>query len=356
LRKRYSWGDGPRWAFIAPDERCLAQGAVIPNAKGLADQLANAGIESPVRRIRAFVRQHPENLDGRLALLNTLRSIANERTRGAIGTELAQRQNGGRQAFMGGRRIVRMAEMTEAAEMPVQLPAEDDLRIWARWADEFDQLMGSGQWLESDFAFEYGDDALDKHSTIVRSIYKKRIGLVEDALRRWPGSDRFWGMWLHMSIVLGDLSAKRLVSSLAPLPGTPNEAWPPYEAKVVLIQEARRNGDWRDLRDMLWDSWMEMSQTISNMQSAIQRAMRASGRNAEMRGAMPRLLENQLETQWRQLLDPLIESLLMTNDISGAESVLGHLKEAAGWDEVYGLAAGIAMRCQMPQVAERWER
>jgi hypothetical protein len=352
LRKRYSWGDGPRWAFIAPDERCLAHGAVMPGAKVLADQLADAGIESPVRRIRAFVRQYPENLDGRLALLNILRSIANERTRGAIGAELAQRQNGGRQAFMGGRRIFRVAEMADAEEVSVQLPAEDDLRIWARWADEFDQLMGSGQWLESDFAFEYGDDALDRHSTIVRNIYKKRIGLVEDALRRWPGSDRFWGIWLHMSIVLGDMSAKRLVSNLAPLPGTPTGAWPPYEAKVVLIQEARRNGDWRDLRDMLWESWLDMSQTISRLQSAVQRAMRASGRNAEMRAPMSQMFES----QWRQLLDPLIESLLMTNDISGAESVLGHLKEAAGWDEVYDLAATIAMRCQMPQVAERWKR
>jgi hypothetical protein len=359
LRKRYSWDSGPRWAFIAPDERCLAQGVATPDAKALADQLANAGVESQVRRLRAFVRRYPENLDGRLALLDTLRSIANERTRGAIGAQPGQRQerrgqDGGRQDVLFGpaRRLLRAAEMAESDEKPVQLPAEDDLRIWARWADEFDWLMGSGQWMESDFAFEYGGEALDKHSSIVKNIYKKRIGLVEDALRRWPGSDRYWGIWLHMSLVIGDMSAKRLVNNLAPIPGTAPSAWPPYEAKLVLIQEARRNGDWRDLRDMLWESWLEMSQTLTSMQSAIQQAMRGMGRNSAMRTIMSRSLEG----PWRQLLSPLIESLLMTGDVAGADSVLSLLKEAAGWDEVYGLAAETAIRCQMPQVAERWKQ
>jgi hypothetical protein len=352
LRSRFSWGSGSHWVFVDTEDRCLAQGSSLPDAQALADQLAQAGIESPVRRLRAFMRQYPENIDGKLALLKTLKSIAEERTRALIGIESNGRPGGGPPPFGGARRPSRIFEKAEALgskEKPVQLSAENDLRIWVRWADELDKLMDGDQWLESDFTFEYEDAFLDAHSSIVRGIYKKRIGLVEDALRRWPASDRIWRVWLHMYLVLGDRSIKEFADGLTPMPDTIPGTWPPYTAKVALIQEARRKGDWRELRNLLWDSWLQMSQALS----VIQRSMNASGlgNQAGMR-FMPRILES----QWRELIDPLLESLLMSGDIVGADGVVNQLKESAGWEEMSGLAEAIAVRCQMPQVAARWKQ
>ena len=347
LMSRFSWEPGPRWAYLDAQERCLAQGTVPPMDQVLANQLLQAGVESPVRRLRAYVRQNPENLDGKLALLNTLRSIADERTRGIVNDLSHQAQR----VIIGNGRTRYFTEMVDAVganEKPFQLSHEDDLRIWIRWADEFDRLMATGQWLESDFSFGYGSEFFEKHSQIVQDLYNKRIGLVEDALRKWPASNRIWGIWLHMFLVLGDRSARGFVNSLVPLPDSAIGTWPPYEAKMVLVQEARRTGFWRDVRDLLWDSWLQFNQTMSE----VTRGINAGARNAMGGG---RVVPRMLEMQWQQLFDPLIESLLMTGDISSADIVLNRLKEFGAGDDIYSLAMGIAERCQMPRVAERWK-
>jgi len=346
LRERYSWDSGPRWAFIAPDERCLAQGVAPPDAQALADQLSQAGIESPVRQLRAFVRRYPENLDGKMTLLRTLRSIAEERTRGVLGAEPRGRSEG-RFESRPSSRLFEQAEIMASKEKPVALSAEDDLRIWVRWADEFDKLMAAGQWLESDFSFNWNDDFLDAHSPIVQGVYRKHIRQVEDALRRWPGSERIWGVWLHMSLVLGDRSARAFVNTLAPMPDTIPGTWPPHEAKLVLIQEARRDGNWRDVRDLLWDSWMQISQVLS---TPMRRLIPSGGGNQNM------FISRALESQWQQTMDPLIESLLRMGDVAGADSIVTQVKETSGWEEVSDLAATIAIRCEMPQVAARWRQ
>jgi len=354
LRSKFSWKSGSHWAFVSPDERCLAQGATPPDAQALADQLAQAGIESPIRRLRAFTRQYPENIDGKLVLLRTLRSIAEERTRGILGVESNNRQRGELLQFGGDTRrsnrgiFEQFSEILAPKEKPVQLSAENDLKVWARWADEFDKLMVSEQWLESDFTFNYDAERLDAHSPIVRGIYKKRIGLVEEALHRWPESDRIWSIWFHMSSVLGERSIKEFVGRLTPMPDTVPGTWPPYMIKLALIQEARRNGDWRDLRNLLWDSWLQMSQALSMFQGSLN--VSRLGNQSWMR-IIPRIIES----QWQELVDPLIESLLRSGDIAGADSVVAQLKESTGWEELSDLAAAIAIRCQMPQVAARWK-
>jgi hypothetical protein len=351
---KYSWQSGPRWAFIDPSENCLAQGDEIPAAQALADQLDRAGVQSPLRRLRDYVRRYPDNVDGRLALLNMLWSIAEERTRGELGpNNLTWGQNYGRLQFTSGyRRTARINEMLrvmDTDEKPFLLSPEKDLKIWVRWADEFDRLMASGQWLESDFVFSNSDDFLDRHSTIVTGIYRKRIGLVEDALRRWPGSDRIWEIWLHMALVLGDRSAKALVDTLAPMPDTVPGTWPPYEAKMVLVQQARHSGDWRSVRDLLWDSWLQFSQTISGIQRRLN-AREMYGQERQM------ILGSQtFRTQWQQLMEPLIESLLRTGDIGGADSIVAQLKEYGGPGALSDLAAAVAARCDMPQLAARWK-
>jgi len=227
------------------------------------------------------------------------------------------------------------------------LSAENDLKIWAKWADEFDKLMVSEQWLESDFSFNYDDERLDAHSPIVRGIYKKRIGLVEEELQRWPEGERIWSIWFHMYLVLGDRSIKELVGRLTPMPDTVPGTWPPYIIKLALIQEARRKGDWRDLRNLLWDSWLQVSQTLSVFQGTLN----ASNLNQpEMR-----FIAQMAELQWQELMDPLIESLLRSGDIVGADSVVTQLKEFGSWDDLSDRAVAIAIRCQMPQVAARWK-
>jgi DNA-binding SARP family transcriptional activator len=102
-------------------------------------------------------------------------------------------------------------------------------------------------------------------------------------------------------------------------------------------------GNWRDLRDLLWDSWTQVTQVLTQNQ-----------RFSELGNIGNRLIPRILESQWQQLIEPLIESLLMTGDISGADSVVYQLKETAGWQELSDQLAALAIRCQMPQMVARW--
>jgi hypothetical protein len=345
LKNAFSWADGTRWAFVGSDERCLAHGAELPSIQELADQLAQAGIETPVRRLRSFLRRYPDHLDARLALLSTLRTIAVERARVALGLVSEDGSNTGQRGGRPSRSELKQSKAMKAARKPAPLPPENDLRIWVRWADEFDKLMESGLWLESDFAFDVRDELLDMHSPIVKAIFKKRIALVEDALRRWPGSERIWGIWLHMSLVLGDRLSHSFVSSLSPMPGTIHGTWPPYEAKLVLMQEAERKGDWGDVRTLLMESWAQAASAMAKAHERSAKGLRPGERPAV---AM-------YESQWVQLLEPLIEAMLKMSDTAGAEAVLHHVIAYSGWDDVPSLAAAIAARCQMPQLAARWK-
>jgi len=100
---------------------------------------------------------------------------------------------------------------------------------------------------------------------------------------------------------------------------------------------------------MLWESWLQFSQRMSMVRSGL-----GTAAVREWGGGFgnPRTIE----IQWRQLFDPLFESLLMTGDIVGAETVIYQLNENAGWEGIFDLAATVALRCELPQIAMRWKR
>jgi hypothetical protein len=100
---------------------------------------------------------------------------------------------------------------------------------------------------------------------------------------------------------------------------------------------------------MLWVSWLQVSQTFS----ALHQRLNSNSFGGQFE---TRFITQMLESQWQELMEPLIESLLMSGDIAGADSVVAQLKELVGWGDMPDLAAAIAIRCQMPQVAARWKR
>jgi hypothetical protein len=65
------------WALTSRNssgnEHCLLQGSKLPTAAEIRGAIDVAGIKSPLVTIRSFLKQHPDHLEARMALLHILR-------------------------------------------------------------------------------------------------------------------------------------------------------------------------------------------------------------------------------------------------------------------------------------------
>jgi hypothetical protein len=84
---RYGLSRDSKWALTADvfnSTRILAQGIKPPSVTDIQNALEQAGVKSPIRALRDFLKIHPGHLEARVQLLSHLRSIAEEQTRSAL--------------------------------------------------------------------------------------------------------------------------------------------------------------------------------------------------------------------------------------------------------------------------------
>ncbi len=360
LRTKYGLPKGPAWMFLDATGTRIRSGGTLPQASALADDLAQAGIQSPARPLRAFVRAHPDHLEGRVALLNTLRRIAEKRTMAALGLEddndngrgmgrairdmMGAFRPGGRGPDRGPGGGLRRPGQPEPT-LPTgaaPLSPEQDVLIWAPWCQELDRLLASPTWTEAELDLSDDEEVLlEATSALVHAVYERRIGTVEEALRRWPSSVRYWNLWLRMHQVLGGTGVKALAEQLGPAPGTPAEAWPPREVKMALVREARRTGDWSSVHQILWPQWQRFSQMVG-------------GGGGRFPGGGGPFVSRMMDGQWEQMVGPLLEALVRLGNMSLAEQVVSTCADTLKWEDLPARASAVAEGCGKPELARRW--
>ncbi len=233
LRAKFKLGSGIRWIVLDPKGTLLASGAEAPKAQALADGLLKAGLTGRLSKARAFVKQNPEHLEGRIFLLGELHRVAIVRTHRTLFGSVPQNQ-------------ISSALLKGTAETK-ELDQEADLLIWGSWTFELERLLNSGDWLLAQWLPMLDPTGALSHSPMVKTIFRRHLPKVEDALRRWPQHGVAWNTWVAMVMTLRDHPIKAFMDSLTPLPGTPPEAWPPQAVRMALVQEARRLGRWGDV-------------------------------------------------------------------------------------------------------------
>lgn len=317
LRDRFGWVRGGHWALLDSAGRVLVDGASLPNSVTLGLAAERAGLKSRAQELTDFLRRNSDHLEAKVALLRERIATASRRTQKVVGSLDAKPNQEGEDG--------RLPE-------PVQLDAENDLKIWAESAQLLDRLF-QGPWLEvsSDLPWAL-NGAEAAHSPTMRTLWVRHLPAVEEALRRQPNAWDLWRIWILGADLSGGRSLAPLLDSLEPLPGTAPEDWPPAAVLEAFVRDAKKRHDWRAIREAMEPRWEEW---------------RLDTRRSAM-GQGPG------ERIWSRVLQPLIEALLALGDAGTADQIVLQAIDVLRWDGVASQARDLALRLNRQDLAIRW--
>lgn len=318
LRERYGWSKGAHWALVDAAGRVLAEGAGQPTVPGLVNAAAQAGVKSRTQELMDFLRQNPDHLEARGALLRERMLVANRRTRKALGpAEPAKKDAAGK------------AEDPAAVPAPPrELDTESDQKIWSSVASQLDEALSSAL---QEMAWDVGTglgSSLAEHSPAVKAVLIRHRADLEEALRRQPNATGPWLAWLMASRKCGGWPLMPLIQSLQPLPGTPPVEWPPIMVQHEYIKDARARHDWASIREILEGRWDRI------------RSVEFGSRG--------------VEGLWSQTLSPLLEAMVSLGDVGAADQLMNEVAVIGGWSGLPGQARDLATRLNRPDLAARW--
>lgn len=329
LRQRFGWAKGAHWALLDERGQVRAEGAASPTAAALARAAEQGGLSSRIQELETFLRSNPERLDARAALLREYLTVASRRTRKALGLAALVPNEG-------------ETPMTPDSPKPTPLPPpkslepELDLKVWAAAAQHLDTLLRQARGpLPGIVGFRVNLDlrrSLAEHSPAMVVMLGRHRAVLEESLRRHPGDDFAWDLWITASGKCGGWPIQSLLASLQPLPGTQPGVWPPSNILREYLKEARSRGDWAAIREVLEPRWAGIRDGI----------------------AEGWLDHRETAFLWDHLLGPLTEAQVIQGDVGAADQLLGEAAEVAGWPGLPARARDLAMRLKRPDLAARW--
>jgi hypothetical protein len=382
LRRRFGIGQNTQWAVVDSNEQVLASGLGLPSAPEMAQMLAAKGVQSPIRSLREFLKKRPDHLDARSELLRLQQTNAGRRTREALGLEVEERPGGPSLSALpatgsGGPTPMRFEmrvpregsnrgnnsvpqvisssfDRPKSSPIPADklLDAETDLQIWSGYAESLDRLMSGDGWIAVGLNFDNSVVLYESCSPLVKGLYRRKIGQVEDALEIAPTNANFWSVWIRMADTIGGRSIQTVVGRLAQQPDSTFSSWP-VEVRERLLEEARATNKWDFITDSLWaeyESTIRTSMAVSAMsldQNPNSSAMDISKMVNEM----------MWDQQWGSLYEPLLEALIKMND-GRADAIMNALhdrQQKGQWSESQMFKGiGLANLCGRPDIAQRW--
>ena len=311
LRERYGWAKGAHWALVDAKGRVLVEGASQPTLSGLVSAVEGSGVRSRAQELEDFLRQNPDHLEAKMALLGEYLIVASRGTRKALPVP-AEPPAGSR----------------VAAEPPRKLDSETDLKIWSKSVQQLERIFQNG-WQE--VGFELGmrlrNSEADRSPSMVALLTRYK-GDMEEAIRRRPNASDPWMVWVQSSRICGGWALSPLLQSTLPLPGTEPWQWPPMAALGEYVRDAKARQDWVSLRDTLTPRWEQIQA--------------GEGRYGGGSGL------------WAGLLSPLLEALLSLGDVGAADQLVGEAVATDGWSGIPGQARDLATRLNRPDLAARW--
>ncbi|MDR0498589.1 MAG: hypothetical protein LBH03_02495 [Holophagales bacterium] len=210
LRQRYSLDSRATWIALDRENRLIASGIQVPTPKEFDEKLEQGGLKNPLKIARAFLTENPDHLDAKGDLLTEAR-----------------------------RRALRVmpSGVTE------DLDTETDLRAWGVMANETDKVF-SAPWLGVSFRFFRPDqEQPERHSKLMKKVFRKHIGAVESAIRLYPSDASLWNIWTWMARSLADYKWDAFVDSIEPF-NFPYSSCPSPDVCVWFIEEYRQKNDW----------------------------------------------------------------------------------------------------------------
>jgi hypothetical protein len=319
LRDRFGWSKGARWALVDGKGRVQAEGAEAPTSTALGRAVDQAGLPSRTQELEAFLRQSPDRLDARAALIQVQLTVASRRTWKALGTPEAK-----------------PVEASDPA--PVKpLGPEADLAIWGAVAYQLDTILretgGAPLGGAQGFVFSNGiRRSAAEHSPSVVAVLNRHRGALEEKLRRQPEDSETWQLWTVASQKCGGWPLQPLLATMSPLPGASAGQWPPWSVLEEYLKDAKSRGEWAMIRQVLEPRWAELREALLDDR-------RSAGGDA---------------FPWNWILGPLVEAQVAQGDTGAADQVLNEAAEVISWPGLPAKARDLALRLNRPDLATRW--
>ncbi len=324
MRMAFGW-EGARWALLDPKGQLLLVGSRLPAADELWGQLRQAGVQTRLEVLEAFVARNPDQLEGREALLGERFNVANRRMA----------------PFLKQQPKMAKGEKSPPPELVQALTEAEDARIWGRLAAELERHLLSGD-SQRTTAWDYIGKPQDvaAFSPSMRAAALKGLPVVEDALRQAPSHWMLWTWWDKLATVAGGRPLRPLLASITVVPGRSASAVPPEFVLKGFIRRAKDAGDWRAIRDLLAPRWeAEQQEAVEFL------VMDASGKPAE----------DGLASSWDNYLGSLLEARLRLGETQDADRMLTEILQwLPGSVSLPRRAAAVAQACGHLDLAARW--
>ncbi len=320
-----------QWLLVGAGGQVKAKGTEVPDPESFAKALQEAGFQDRARALAAYLKQAPESLSAREALIAELR-VRGERTAQrllglTVETPQERLERGDVNAWRRALGDPAAADLKGARTLD---PAED-LDAWGPFAQAVDEAFRLGIWEEMNFEWTREGRPLDGASPTLKGLYTRWLPTVEAALPRQPESESLWPLWRWMQAATGGSRLRLLMARLVPCPTTTPDQWPPEPALSALRATARTPDDWRVLHEAYRARWeaVPVPEAIPDQPAA-------------------------LDPLWDQTLGPLLESALGAGDVGTAEADFQDALLKTHWGSLPSKAASLAQAWGHPALAARW--
>ena len=318
LRQHYGLGGRVRWAALDNETKLIASGIQTPSPEEFNQMLLAKGIKTPLRRMSDFVKENPGHLDAMADLLKEARGHA----------------------------LRLMPENTDK-----DLDDEMDSRAWGAMALETDKVF-SGAWLGAEIIFfKVGEVQPERHSKLMRAVFRKHIAKVESAIMLLPTNETLWNIWAWMAQGMGDYKWEKFISGIEPVIFTTEisltNSVPSTEAAVWLVGDARERKDWH---------------TVIKFAKVARFELRSLGKKTTLWLPLPArdvggwyVIQSIKDHPIKTAYVPHLEALLRLGDTDGANSVYDEMIRMEGKASA-AAAAEAAGSLGMADLAKLWAK
>ncbi|MDR2560899.1 MAG: hypothetical protein LBC63_03910 [Holophagales bacterium] len=330
---------GSNWALVDSNGFAIVQGGALPSAEAISAALQKAGLRSPIKVLREFLKQHPGHLSARIDLLTRLRVIAEKRTirtlklNAITADELPPGQHAITEYTYTWLNI--NSEIAKYADKT--LAAKDDIEIWGGYAQEMDLVFNTGEWrMIRNFIRPERQIPLEACSRIMAGLYRLHLPKVAEALRERPSYEYLWQTYAWMRGIARDKSS--IQALLATLPAES------YFAREMLGKEDRENNRWGSLAERLWARRKSMLAS----QYSIHSQLTASSKMIAVAD-----LKKRAENESGEMLE-MLEALIRTSRAGDAEYVVKTFAKFPHNPNFTQKAADLAIKCGRQDLATKW--
>jgi hypothetical protein len=354
LRRDLGMNFGATWALADSKGFLLAQGDGLPSAENISQGLEKAGIRSPIKVLREFIKRHPDHLDARNDLLSRLREMAEAKTAKLLKLEIKT----GREASVPFDLMIyyQLTSPRFYLNIPdyknLKLDEKDDLETWGDYAQELDYLFRTGDWRRADVLSlsKLTPIPLEVCSPLMKGAYRRYISQLEAALEERPNNSVLWRTYAWMRCIAEIRAPIRpVLDSMAPSPTT--YVWPPPEVYGIIEIEAREQNRWGELADLLWDRRFDnLYSGFSLHFDALRFIRRYPGQT------MATWITDRAAQAKTDYINPLLEALINTSRVDDAEFIIANFGRLRQFSDLPKEAAILAAKCSRPDLEDRWSK